>query len=688
MGNRPRKGYDYSRAGVAMITLKTCPGIRLCRITQDTFEVSETGRIVQQALKGITTFHEQVKIGQYQIMPDHLHALVHVVSDLPEGMTLPLVIRGFKIGVNRACREQFGKESCHIFEKGMHHSLVFDRAHLKREVEYIRDNVRRYRLLKAHPELFRAPRKVMPLPDGTALWGFGNAFLLEHPRRVQVQFSRRATEADWEQAQEDDGEDMRLIHIVAGLQPGSGIAMVVSHLCARLAALGHEVVIVTLGGPLEDAALEAQAAGVRIVQMRPAWPHFLYFSWQMLRQLPALCRNADVVHVHSNWTFPVWWGCRCALKSGKPLVMSPHGCLDPVRLRHAWFKKRLVGWIDRALLRRAAAVHATSEMERGWVVRFLRPPSGRKEEGKRGEGKRGGEPQVGGGGNEEGKRVVVPNGVSLRPLSGRKREGKRGGEPKEEGGRMVLYLGRLHPLKGLDMLVEAWGNLHKAQHQSPQPSMEHWRLVIAGPDEQGTRAALERQARELGLMESITFAGPVYGGEKERLLDTADLFVLPSRSENFGLVVAEALGAGVPVIATRAAPWRELLGYCDHPVDAMGSVKADTERALDAHRTCNGVSRGESPAAQDFNLNFVTTGWSQKEVAITSVKQGASRCGWWVEVGVGPLAEALREAMGLTDEERWAMGQNGRRLVERKYRWEAVAEQMVELYTHIQACTA
>ena len=289
-----------------------------------------------------------------------------------------------------------------------------------------------------------------------------------------------------------------------------------------------------------------------------------------------------------------------------------------------------------------------------------------------------------------GLRVVVPNGVSLRPLSGRKREGKRG----EAKGRMVLYLGRLHPLKGLDMLVEAWGKLHDAQCDGSRQGMENtrtrcdWRLVIAGPDEQGTRAALERQARELGLMESITFAGPVYGGEKERLLDAADLFVLPSRSENLGLVVAEALGAGVPVIATRAAPWRELLGYCDHPVVAMGSVKADTERALDAHRTCNGVSRGESPAAQDFNLNFVTTGWSQKEVAITSVKQGASRCGWWVEVGVGPLAEALREAMALTDEERWAMGQNGRRLVEEKYRWEAVAEQMVELYTHIQACTA
>lgn len=429
-------------------------------------------------------------------------------------------------------------------------------------------------------------------------------------------------------------DGMRVLHIVAGLPPGGGLAESVPNLCRHLRQLGHEVTLATLDGLLSEAARAAEAAGVRLVRFAPSFPRALYFSWQMLRRLPALVRAADVVHVHSLWTFPVWWGCRCALRARKPLVMSPRGCLDPVRLRHSAWKKRLVGRIDRWCLRRAAVVHATSEMERGWGERFLRPPSGRKIEGKRGGG----------------LQVVVPNGVSLRPLSGRKIEGKRG----EGNRRMVLYLGRLHPLKGLEMLVEAWGRLHDAQHQSPQPSMEHWRLVIAGPDEQGTRAALERQSRELGHMESIDFAGPVYGEEKERLLDAADLFVLPSRSENFGIVVAEALAAGVPVITTKGAPWAELLGQdsCDDSVVVRERIKGA------------GV-KGERV---------------KKEV-------GGGRCGWWVEVGVEPLAEALREAMSLTDEERWAMGENGRRLVEKKYRWEAVAEQMMELYTHIQACT-
>jgi hypothetical protein len=201
--NRPTKRYNYNRAGVAMLTLKTRPGTRLCCITQETFALTETGRVVRQALIGIPLFYEQIKVGQYQIMPDHLHVMVHVVRDLPPGVSLQRVIRGFKLGVNRVCAEADGGRRVRVFEKGMYDSLVFDREHLAREVAYIRDNVRRYRLRKAHPELFRQSRKVMDLPDGTPLWGFGNHFLLEHPRRVSVQFSRRTTEAAWSAIAED-----------------------------------------------------------------------------------------------------------------------------------------------------------------------------------------------------------------------------------------------------------------------------------------------------------------------------------------------------------------------------------------------------------------------------------------------------------------------------------------------------
>jgi len=509
---------------------------------------------------------------------------------------------------------------------------------------------------------------------------------------------------------------MKILHIVAGVPPGGGMAESVPALCRHLRQLGHEVTLATLDGPLSEAAQAAGDAGVRLVRFAPSFPRALYFSWQMLRGLPALACAADAVHVHGAWTFPVWWGCRCALQARKPLVMSPRGALNPVYLTHSAWKKRLVGWLDRACLRRAAAVHVTSETERGWVAAYCDHGVVAMASVKTGER----------------RIVVIPNGVALEPRNTRNARNCEKGET-----RTVLYLGRLHPLKGLELLVEAWGLLRPrsgrngecknvrgagevargacdggharaepgdggvstqrrgdAEAQGFYPQLcdhwvvaksgagEGWRLVIAGPDEQGTLKALKTQVARLGLEESVVFAGPVYGAEKERLLRAADVFVLPSRSENFGIAVAEALACGVPVVCTKGAPWEELLGYCDHAVVAMASVKTCAGRA-----GARAVHEMGDSCGKEITLNAqVGERPSGAGLLPSSLRppgggeNEGTRCGWWVDVGVEPLAEALREAMGLTDEERRAMGENGRRLVERKYRWERVAQAMCGVY--------
>jgi glycosyltransferase involved in cell wall biosynthesis len=173
--------------------------------------------------------------------------------------------------------------------------------------------------------------------------------------------------------------------------------------------------------------------------------------------------------------------------------------------------------------------------------------------------------------------------------------------------RRALFLSRLHPKKGLLDLVEAWNRVR------PQG----WELVIAGPDEVGHLAEVELRVRVCGLADRISFPGEIWGHAKTKLYLQSDLFVLPSFSENFGLVVAEALGSGVPVITTRATPWAEL------------------------------------------------EEWG---------------CGWWIEPGVEALARALRTAVSLPQRTLREMGLRGRELIKTKYAWGTSARKMVEVY--------
>jgi glycosyltransferase involved in cell wall biosynthesis len=380
---------------------------------------------------------------------------------------------------------------------------------------------------------------------------------------------------------------VKILHVIAGLPPaGGGLSELVPRLALEAARLGHDVTIATVARddePLSAAADAAAAGGVRIVRFAPSAPQALFLSWDMRRGLPELARWADLVHVHSNWTFPVWWGSHCALGAGKPLVMSPQGCLDPVRLSHSAWKKRLAGLFDRRSLRQASMIHATSEMERDWIERYL------------GKG-----PRI----------AVIPNGVEMQVFPGTPRETKPASRTRQ-----VLYLGRLHPLKGLELLIEAWGRMGNGTPEACPTGGNGWQLVIAGPDEQGTRARLEAQARTLGLA-NLTFPGPLYGEEKRRALAEADLFALPSRTENFGIAVAEALAAGLPVITTKGTPWSEIEG----------------------------------------------------------------RSGWWVDVNAAAIAKALAAAMRLSDAECHTMGQRGRELVAAKYQWDAVGRAMMAVY--------
>ena len=182
----------------------------------------------------------------------------------------------------------------------------------------------------------------------------------------------------------------RILHILADLPLGGGLSESVPSLCEAPQRQGVEVCLATTQDkPVlkfdSSKVLKLEEEGVRVVTFSRSWPRFVYFSWGMLLGLGKEVRTADVVHIHSLWTFPVWWGAWLALWYKKTLVMSPRGCLDPVRLKHSAWKKRLVGWMDRWLLRRASVVHATCRDEKRWIQAFLECANARMRECENGE---------------------------------------------------------------------------------------------------------------------------------------------------------------------------------------------------------------------------------------------------------------------------------------------------------------
>jgi glycosyltransferase involved in cell wall biosynthesis len=314
----------------------------------------------------------------------------------------------------------------------------------------------------------------------------------------------------------------------------------------------------------------------------------MQWSTQFTDALRDRCRatGAQVLHDNGVWLPTNHATARVATESGLKRMVSPRGMLTGWALKHKGLRKRLAWWAyQRRDLERAQVLHATSRDEAdGFRAVGLGQPI-----------------------------AIIPNGVELPPIGPEpstlpSSEALRMVDSPQPSKRTVLFLGRIHPIKGLSDLVKAW-----AMVRPPG-----WRVVIAGDGDKNHQAQLEAEIRERGLSGEFSFVGPVTGDSKWVWYREAALFVLPSHSENFGIVVAEALACGVPVITTRGTPWEDL---------------------------------------------------------------NAHRCGWWTDIGPEALAKALREATTQPVAGRVEMGTRGKRLVEEKYTWPGIAAQMHRVYS-------
>lgn len=337
---------------------------------------------------------------------------------------------------------------------------------------------------------------------------------------------------------------MKLVHVVPSYWPAvryGGPVRSVHGLCAGLVGRGHEVRVLTtnIDGPgASDVPLDrpVERDGVLISYFAPGLGRRLYRAPGLRHALLDALATADLVHLHAAYLWPGFAAARLAARAGVPYVVSPRGMLvrDLIERKSRIPKTLWIALVERRTLAGAGAIHVTSEAEAG-AVRDL--------------------------GLDRAPIVVVPNGVDL-PAPGATTE-DAGPWAGAAPGQRLLCLGRVSWKKGLDRAIRTLARLEGAV------------LVIAGNDEEGLRPALERLAAEAGVGPRVRFAGPVEGDLKWSLLQSADLLVLPSLSENFGVVVLEALGVGTPVVVTPEVGAAEIVRAHD-----LGAVEAGEPERL------------------------------------------------------------------------------------------------------------
>lgn len=359
---------------------------------------------------------------------------------------------------------------------------------------------------------------------------------------------------------------LRALHVVDSLHARhGGPSRSIPALCESLGALGCSIDLAT-----RSDASTGELRFTNVVEGQFGWTA-AYLGAAANGELARLAHQADLIHDHGLWLASNHAAARVARALDRPRIVSIRGMLSSWALRHRRFKKSIAWRIyQRRDLMHADVLHATSADEADEIRRCgLRQPI-----------------------------ALIPNGISIPPhletLTPSHRERRR-----------ALFLSRLHAKKGAGDLLEAWAEVHPPG----------WELVFAGPDA-GEGFRLRQRVKQLGLS-SVLFLDSQDDHNKWQLYKSADLFILPTRSENFGLVIGEALAAGVPVITTTGAPWPWLETY---------------------------------------------------------------RCGWRINLGVAALANCLGAALSLPRETLQEMGRRGRAVIEEQFSWPTIGRSVLSVY--------
>lgn len=296
----------------------------------------------------------------------------------------------------------------------------------------------------------------------------------------------------------------------------------------------------------------------------------------MKREFCALLEELkpDVVQVNGCWlpqcAYTVIW----AKEKGYPVVLAPHGMLEPWDVKKNYWTRKLPALMlyQRRAIRKADMMLATSEQERDNLLRL--------------------------GLND--KVSIVANGIMVDGVDLKDSWQER---------KQMLFLALYRKNKGIDLLMQAVAAMKQ--------ELQGWTVTVAGIEADYTIGELREMAVRMGVADIVKVVGGLFGDEKWKAYRDADVFVLPTLNENFGIVIAESLLCGTPVITTKGAPWPML---------------------------------------------------------------AEKQCGWWLSRSVDDLVKAIKTFLKTSVEEREAMGRRGRKLVEDNFSTRKIAQDMLGLY--------
>lgn len=375
---------------------------------------------------------------------------------------------------------------------------------------------------------------------------------------------------------------MKILHVIPSISllKGGPTAAVLG-LCKELARVGNDVTLVTTdedeGGLLDvPLGIPVEKYGFTTLHFHRQ-TNFYCFSWPLTKWLAENIDNYDFVHVHAVFSYPTIPASLLAHHNKVPYVLTPHGILMAWgrETRKPWLKKASIRLVEKNILQHASILHYTSERERDEMPGFAR--------------------QL--------KSAVIPLGIDMSPFAHLPPRGWLRSQYKTIGDRpIILFLSRLDPNKGLELLLESFQQIVKQKVDAV--------LVIAGDGVPEYVDSLHRQIRSLSLERNVIFTGFLQGDKKIAALADADLYVLSSRSESFGMAVVEAMACGLPVIISNQIGIHRQVSDAGAglvvPWDDSALTRAITKLSIDRVLRQNMGKKASILAEEQFSIDATT----------------------------------------------------------------------------------